>query len=86
MLQDKSVDRQETWQFLMRRIEDGVHVQEVLNKSEDTTKNVAHAVGSAFQTVCIHRCISIINDSFLMFLIFPFLQARNILGINFNKR
>lgn len=51
MLQDKSKDHQETWEFLRRRIDDGVHVQEVLNASEDTTKNVAHAVGSAFQTV-----------------------------------
>lgn len=51
MLQDRSKDRQDTWQFLNRRIEDGVHVQEVLNASEGTTKNVAHAVGSAFQTV-----------------------------------
>lgn len=54
MLQDKSTDRQDTWQFLMRRIEDGVHVQDMLNTSEDRTKNVAHAVGSAFQTVNIH--------------------------------
>lgn len=53
MLQDKSIDRQETWEFLKRRIEDGVHVQEVLNASEDTTRNVAHAVGSAFQTVLL---------------------------------
>lgn len=54
MLQDKSTERQDTWQFLMRRIEDGVHVQDMLNTSEDRTKNVAHAVGSAFQTVNIH--------------------------------
>lgn len=54
MLQDKSIDRQDTWEFLRRRIEDGVHVQEVLSASEDTTRNVANAVGSAFVTVTIH--------------------------------
>lgn len=58
MLQDKSKDHQDTWHFLSRRIEDGVQVQEMLNTSEDTTKNVAHAVGSAFQTVNVFQCSS----------------------------
>lgn len=51
MLQDKSKDKAETWDFLNRRIEDGVHVQEVLSTSEGTARNAAHAVGSAFITV-----------------------------------
>lgn len=53
MLQDKSKDHEDTWEFLHRRIEDGVHLQEVLNTSEESTRNVAHAVGSAFETVSI---------------------------------
>lgn len=71
MLQDKSKDREETWQFLNRRIEDGVHVQEVLSTSEDTTKNVAHAVGSAFETVILslrrqfNKCLIHIVSSLL---------------------
>lgn len=89
MLQDKTKDREDTWQFLNRRIEDGVHVQEVLNTSEESTRNVAQAVGSAFVTVSGKYIFSYgqhTGASVLTTFLFAHFQARNILGVNFNKR
>lgn len=51
MLNDKSPDHKNTWEFLARRMEDGVHIQEFLGKSDVRTKNVGRVLGSAFETV-----------------------------------
>lgn len=50
LIQDKSPNFEETWKFLDRRVEDAIHIQGVLNIS-DQAKNVSDAVGSAFTTV-----------------------------------
>lgn len=62
MLQDKSVDHQKTWEFLERRVDEGIQLQEFLINSEQTTKTVTKALDNVFQT------------------------ARNVLGINYDKR
>lgn len=62
LLQDKSPGYQQTWEFLERRMEEGIQIQEFLSTSDQKTKTVAKALGSAFQT------------------------ARNILGLNYDKR
>lgn len=62
LLQDKSTDHQQTWEFLERRMDEGIQIQEFLGNSDNKTKKMANALGSAFQT------------------------ARNILGLNCDKR
>lgn len=62
LLQDKSPGHQQTWEFLDRRMDEGIQVQEFLSSSDQKTQTMAKALGSAFQT------------------------ARNILGINCDKR
>lgn len=62
LLQDKSPDHQQTWDFLERRMDEGIQIQEFFLNSDQKTKSMAQALGSAFQT------------------------ARNILGINCDKR
>lgn len=51
MLQDKSVDYTETWEFLARRMEEGNQLQSVLALSDEKTKNMTKALNSAFLTV-----------------------------------
>lgn len=51
LMQDNSPDHKNTWEFLGRRMEDGVHIQEFLSSSDERTRNVGRAVGSAFETV-----------------------------------
>lgn len=62
MLQDKSPGYKNTWEFLERRMDEAIQIQEFLITSEQTTKTMGKALGSAFHT------------------------ARNILGINCDKR
>lgn len=62
LLQDNSPGHQQTWDFLERRMDEGIQIQEFLSTSDQKTKTVAKALGSAFQT------------------------ARNILGLNCDKR
>lgn len=62
LLQDKSPGHQQTWEFLERRMDEGIQIQEFLSTSDQKTQTMAKALGSAFQT------------------------ARNILGINCDKR
>lgn len=50
MLQDKSVDHQKTWEFLERRVDEGIQLQEFLINSEQTTKTVTKALDNVFQT------------------------------------
>lgn len=62
LLQDKSPGHQQTWEFLERRMDEGIQIQEFLSSSDQKTQTIAKALGSAFQT------------------------ARNILGVNCDKR
>lgn len=62
LLQDKSPGHQQTWEFLERRMDEGIQIQEFLSTSDQKTQTMAKALGSAFQT------------------------ARNILGINCDRR
>lgn len=50
MLQDKSPAHQQTWEFLERRMDEGIQIQELLSQSDEKTKIVAKAFNSAFQT------------------------------------
>lgn len=50
MLQDKSADHQKTWEFLERRVDEGIQVQEFLINSEHKTKTVTKALDNVFQT------------------------------------
>lgn len=79
MLQDKSTEYLDTWKFLERRIEEGHQIQEVLTVGDQTTKK---ALNSAFLTVSLkflYFCLVLCNLLFLLF------QARNILGLHFNR-
>lgn len=62
LLQDKSPEHKQTWEFLERRMDEGLQIQEFFLNSDQKTKSMAQALGSAFQT------------------------ARNILGINCDRR
>lgn len=50
MLQDKSADHQKTWEFLERRVDEGIQLQEFLINSDQKTKTVTKALGNVFQT------------------------------------
>lgn len=62
MLQDSSLDHQETWTFLKNRMEEAAQIQMVLSQTGDMTHNFQRSFNSAFVT------------------------ARNILGLNYNRR
>lgn len=62
LLQDKSPEHRQTWEFLEARMDEAIQIQEFLSSGDEKTQKVATALGSAFQT------------------------ARNILGINCDKR
>ena len=51
MLQDSTPGFEETWKFLERRMEEGNQLQKVLAISDEKTKNMTKALGSAFLTV-----------------------------------
>lgn len=50
MLQDKSPDHQKTWEFLERRVDEGVQIQEFLINSDQKTKTMTKALDNVFQT------------------------------------
>jgi ubiquinone biosynthesis protein COQ9 len=52
MIQDKSADFEETWNFLGRRIEDVSHLHSYLHQSGEVSQVAKEAVASAFVTVC----------------------------------
>lgn len=62
LLQDKSPEHKQSWEFLERRMDEGIQIQEFFLNSDQKTQTMARALGSAFQT------------------------ARNILGMNYDKR
>lgn len=62
MLQDSSMNHEETWQFLKRRMEEITNIEAILSTSQGLTKNVQHKLISTFET------------------------ARNILGLDYNRR
>jgi hypothetical protein len=51
MIQDKSADFEETWNFLARRIEDVSHLHSYLHQSGDISQVAKEAVAAAFITV-----------------------------------
>lgn len=51
MLQDSSVDHQETWRFLKRRMEEASYILEFFDQSEGLTHNMQKGFTSAFITV-----------------------------------
>jgi ubiquinone biosynthesis protein COQ9 len=61
MIQDKSADFEETWNFLGRRIEDVSHLHSYLHQSGEASQVAKEAVAAAFITVrqysdmfCVH--------------------------------
>ena len=55
IIQDKSPGFQDTWQFLDRRLEEGIHIQELLADTESNAKQVKKTLGSVFSTVSLIR-------------------------------
>lgn len=51
MLQDASMNHKNTWEFLERRMEEGNQLQQLLDTSEGSTRNVSAALTTAFSTV-----------------------------------
>ncbi|XP_059614955.1 uncharacterized protein LOC132260689 [Phlebotomus argentipes] len=50
MLQDKSVDHQNTWKFLERRMEDAVFLHSFFTQSDEAKSHMQKAITSAFET------------------------------------
>ena len=48
MMQDKSTDKQATWDFVERRIAEVMKVGAILNKNKDLTAAVGGGVASIF--------------------------------------
>jgi ubiquinone biosynthesis protein COQ9 len=51
MIQDKSADFEETWNFLARRIDDVSHLHSYLHQSGEVSQVAKEAVAAAFITV-----------------------------------
>ena len=51
MMQDKSTDKQATWDFVERRIAEVMKVGAILNKNKDLTAAVGGGVASIIQGV-----------------------------------
>uniref|UniRef100_A0A182R0C0 Ubiquinone biosynthesis protein n=1 Tax=Anopheles farauti TaxID=69004 RepID=A0A182R0C0_9DIPT len=85
MLQDSSAGFAKTWTFLERRMEEASLVHEFLVKSEDATHHLQNAVGSAFTTVEFRKNAHAWNELDANMDCLSF-QARNILGLNFERR
>lgn len=50
MTQDNSVDHADTWQFLERRMDEAIQIQEFLSVSDQKAQLVTRTLGSAFET------------------------------------
>lgn len=50
LLQDQSPGHQKTWEFLEKRMDEAIQIQEFMNSSDQKTQTMAKALGSAFQT------------------------------------
>lgn len=61
MLQDKSANCENTWNFLRSRLHEGKQILAFLNDSGQQTKNISTAFASAFETVN-HSMIAIIRS------------------------
>lgn len=95
MLQDTSEDHKETWLFLDRRIQDAVQIYAILSSSVDTSSpgqalnRATEATTAVFITVnkvrqfcfCSPRLRACCESRLIMSLF----QARNILGLNWNR-
>lgn len=81
MLQDKSAGFAETFNFLERRIDEAATLNKVLEQSDEVSANMKNAVRSVFSTVRISKLL-LIGSKKVFFL--P--QARNIIGLNFQRR
>lgn len=51
LIQDKSLEQQNTWNFLKRRMEEAVQLHEIISKSEITSQGAKDVAKSAFVTV-----------------------------------
>jgi ubiquinone biosynthesis protein COQ9 len=51
MLQDSSLEYENTWKFLERRIDDASGVHEVMMQTDEVLKNLQNAASSGFITV-----------------------------------
>jgi hypothetical protein len=79
MIQDKSADFEETWNFLGRRIEDVSYFHSYLHQSGEVSHVAKEAVAAAFITVCQH------SDMFCVYcdgLYFSGLLSKKSLHIN----
>lgn len=51
MMQDKSTDKQDTWDFIERRIAEVMQVGQLLNKNKDVASAVSGGLASIIQGV-----------------------------------
>lgn len=51
MLQDSSVNYENTWKFLDRLIQDGKSLQTAYSFTDQTTRDIVHIANSTFKTV-----------------------------------
>lgn len=77
LIQDKSAGNQDTWNFLKRRMEEAVQLHDIISKSDIASQSAKDVAKSAFVTVS-NYC----SKSSCLTLLF---QARNILGVSWNK-
>lgn len=86
MLQDKSPNFENTWTFLKNRLDEGEIILKFLNDSEQQTKRITRTLGSAFETVISNNRIIIDIYDKLKIIYTLNLQARNIIGLNCDKK
>lgn len=51
MLQDKSEQHQNTWEFLKNRMDEAIQLQSILGQTENVTNKFQRSFNSAFITV-----------------------------------
>lgn len=51
MLQDKTPDKQDTWEFLERRVEEAIFINKLFEQRDGSTFELKNAVSTAFVTV-----------------------------------
>lgn len=91
MLQDNSEDHKQTWMFLERRIKDATQIHSVLTATSDMAipeqalNRATEAASAAFTTVIISSFKYYSTPMVFLTINFVCFQARNILGLNWNR-
>lgn len=79
LIQDNSPEHKETWTFLNRRLTEAIQLHDMLLKSDLASQGAKDTVAAAFITVSAAVLFLLCSMVVLIF------QARNILGLNWNR-